>query len=398
MTAWKQTFACSFVAQILSIVGFSFAIPFLPFYIRDLGIEDPAQQAWWAGVVLATTGLTLALFAPIWGMLADRFGRRPMVVRSMIGGTVVLLLMSYARNITDLVICRLLQGALTGTVAASVALVASVTPQRRSGLVLGMMQSAVFIGLAIGPLFGGIVADQFGYRAAFRAGAGIMLLGGVLIHFGAQETFTPASAQTGGTVSFRTLLRNGGFLASIGIMLAVRFSNTIVNPSFPLVIRDMLTSTERLNSVTGIIMAASGITGALAAALLGHLGDRLGHRRVVIICSACTGLTAAAHAAVGNLVMLTVVHLLFGFAVSGTLPATNAMIQRSTDPRHMGKAFGTASAISMLGLALGPLTGGFLAGMYGIRMPFLVAGACQLALSATLLLWGRRPVLTGTGQ
>jgi len=391
MTHWKQTFACAFAAQILSIVGFSFAMPFLPFFIQDLGIDDPAQQAWWAGIILAATGLTLALFAPLWGILADRFGRRAMVVRSMICGAVVVTLMSFSRNITDLLICRLLQGAFTGTVAASVALVASVTPPRRSGLVLGMMQSAVFTGVAIGPLFGGMFADQFGYRMAFRAGAGIILLGGLLVYFGTQEPpLADGDAEPIEGIHFGALLRNAAFMGSIGILLAVRFANTIINPSFPLVIRDMVVSTERLNSITGAIMAVSGLTGALAAGVLGHIGDRIGHRRIVVACSAAAGLTAAAHATAGDLVTLTVVHLLFGFAVSGTLPAANAMIQRNIDPRHMGKAFGLATSLSMFGLALGPLTGGFLARMIGIRAPFLFAGGCQLALTIALIHFGRR--------
>ena len=191
MTHWKQTFACSFIAQVLSILGFSFALPFLPFFIRDLGVSDPARQAWWAGVTLGATGVTLALFAPIWGALADRFGRKAMVMRSMFGGALVLVLMSYSRNIGDLLVCRLLQGAFTGTVAASIALVASVTPLRHSGLALGMMQSAVFLGTAIGPLVGGLVADRYGYRAAFQMGAAIVLLGGVIIHYGAHESLSP---------------------------------------------------------------------------------------------------------------------------------------------------------------------------------------------------------------
>lgn len=379
---WKQTFASAFIAQVLSIVGFSFAMPFLPFFIRDLGIRDPAQQAWWAGIILGATGVTLALFAPVWGVLADRYGRKKMVMRSMFGGTVVLLLMSFSRNVLDLLICRFLQGILTGTISASVALVASVTPARRSGFTLGMMQAAVFVGVALGPLLGGVVADHFGYRLAFRIGAGVILLGGLLIQFGTVEEFTapdPAAARE--SVRFRTLLKSGGFVMAIFILLAVRYANTLINPSFPLIIKEILPSPERLNSVTGVIMACAGVTGALSAGVLGHVGDRLGHRRVVIACSLLASVAATAHAFAHSLPVLAAVHMSFGLAVAGTLPAANAMIQRHTDPRHMGTAFGLASAISMMGLALGPLTGGFLARDWGIRAPFLAAGLFQLVVA-----------------
>jgi len=187
MAPWKKTFVSAFVAQILSIVGFAFAFPFVPFFIRDLGVPDPADQAFWAGVVMSSAGLTLAIFSPVWGFLADRYGRKAMVVRAFIGGAIVMFLMSLVQNVWQLAVCRLLQGAFTGTIAASVALVASVIPPKRSGFALGMMQTAVFIGVSIGPLFGGFVADALGYRTAFRVGACVILAGGLVVFFGTRE-------------------------------------------------------------------------------------------------------------------------------------------------------------------------------------------------------------------
>ncbi len=387
MTYWKKTFACAFAAQVLSILGFSFALPFLPFFIQDLGITDKAQQAWWSGVLLAASGFTLALFAPLWGLLADRFGRKSMVVRSMFGGAVIVLLMSYARNMGELLICRLLQGMFTGTVSASIALVASVTPPKRSGFALGMMQAAVFVGSAIGPLLGGMMADYYGYRMSFRVGAAVILLGGFLIYFGARESLAQEDESMARPMSFWTLLKTSGFVFAILTLLAVRFANTIVNPSFPLVIKDILTSTAKLNSVTGIIMACAGLAGAVSAGLLGYIGDKYGHQRVLIFCSSGAALTAAAHALAHTIPALTVIHLSFGMMIAGILPSINSIIQRSTDQRHIGKAYGLSSSISMLGLALGPLAGGYLARDWGIRTPFLAAGVCQLLVTAIAWRW-----------
>lgn len=393
--AWKRTVACSFLAQVLSILGFSFALPFLPFFIRDLGIVEQSQQAWWAGVTLAASGVTMAIFAPVWGILADRFGRKSMVLRSMFGGTVVLLLMSFSRNVGDLLVCRLLQGMLTGTVSASIALVASVTPQKRSGMAMGLMQSAVFVGVAIGPLLGGLIADMYGYRSAFRLGAIIVLIGGLLVYYGTDENFTPPEPESESErLVFMKTMFNSGFVVAIMVLLAVRFANTIVNPSFPLVIHDIVESTERLNSIAGTIMALAGVAGAISAGVLGHIGDRVGHYHIVVFASLGAAATAAAHALAQTIPQLAVVHLLFGFAVAGTMPAANAMIQRNIDPRHMGKAFGIASAISMSGLALGPLTGGFLASQFNIRAPFLAAGVCQVLVAVLVVCRWRK--ITGT--
>lgn len=384
---WKRTLACSFMAQVLSILGFSFATPFMPFYIRDLGVEEPAMQSWWAGLTLGATGISLAVFAPIWGSLADRYGRKVMVLRSMLGGSVVLLLISFCRNVNDLLICRFLQGIFAGTISASVALVASVTPSRHSGLALGLIQSAVFVGAACGPLCGGLVADMFGYRATFQIGSVAVLLGGLLIYFGTEENFVPPGAEElpDLKINLRSLLSNKNFIIAIGILLAVRFANTIVNPSFPLVIRDILTGDQSLNIATGTIMALAGLTGAFSACLLGFVGDRVGHKQILIFCSLCSALTASAHAFADSVASMALVHLLFGFTIAGTMPAANSLISLHIDSRHTGKAFGVASAISMTGLAFGPWTGGLLASTLGIRAPFLAAGICQVLVTLLVL-------------
>ncbi|NLB56489.1 MAG: multidrug efflux MFS transporter [Lentisphaerae bacterium] len=381
MIGWKKTFISSFLAQVLSMLGFSFALPFLPFFIGELGISKQDDQALWAGIILGATGVTLAIFAPLWGVMADRYGRKKMVIRSMFGGTLVLILMSFSRNIFDLLICRLIQGALTGTVSASIALVASVTPIRRSGFALGMMQAAAFVGVAVGPLVGGLIADAYSYRVAFRIGALIILSGGLMVQFGAIESVQTTEEKQEKMPSLLQLLKASGVFAAILILLSVRFANTIINPSFPLVIADIIHNPERLNSITGMIMAFGGTSGAIAAGLFGYIGDKIGHRKIVILCSFGAAVTATAHAFAQSIAALTVANLFFAMTTSGILPAVNAMIQGSTDQKHIGKAFGLAASISMIGLAIGPLSGGYLAKEINIRAPFIAAGICQLLVT-----------------
>ncbi len=186
---WKRTFAFAFAAQFLSIVGISFCTPFLPFFVADMGVADSGEQAFWAGIVLASGALTYALFAPVWGVLADRYGRKPMVCRAMLGAAVAVFLMSFACSVPQMIFFRVLQGVFSGTLAASIALVASVVPMKRIGFALGMMQAAVFVGNAAGPLIGGVLADHFGYQDSFRIGALLTFMGGMLVVFGTREDF-----------------------------------------------------------------------------------------------------------------------------------------------------------------------------------------------------------------
>ncbi|MDH7489169.1 MAG: MFS transporter [Anaerolineae bacterium] len=177
MRNWKITLAAAWVAQFLCIVGFNAVGPFYPFYIRALGVTDVHQVTLWAGILASTGAVSMALMSPIWGVLADRHGRKIMVVRATFGGALVLGAMALVQSVQQLFILRLLQGMLTGTVSAFMTLIASIAPAGEVGFALGMMQMAVFGGASVGPLVGGLVADNLGYRWVFGV-TGILLFAG----------------------------------------------------------------------------------------------------------------------------------------------------------------------------------------------------------------------------
>jgi DHA1 family multidrug resistance protein-like MFS transporter len=391
MHSWKKTFVSSFIAQIFSIVGFSFALPFIPFFIGELGVADQARQTWWAGVVIAASGLAFAAFAPLWGSLADIHGRKLMVMRAMFGGTIVLTLMSFVQTVPQLIVCRILQGALTGTIAASVALVASVSPDRRSGFTLGMMQTAVYLGISLGPLFGGAVADRFGYRIAFRVGALVVFAGGLLVLFGTREAFSKPDGETKRKTSYLSILKSPGFLSAVAVLLSIRFSNTMANPSFPLIVENIMEAGSKLNTVTGSILATAAITGAVSSALLGHFGDSWGHRRMLIACSLAAAAASYGHALAMTVPQMFVARGFFGLAIGGMIPAANAMIKKSIHHAGIGKAYGAATSISMLGVALGPFMGGYIGSVAGLRVPFMVMTGSQLVVCLMVAALMRNP-------
>ncbi len=389
--SWKRTFCFAFAAQFLGIVGISFATPFLPFFVGELGDFKAGSQAFWAGIVMAAGGVSFALLAPVWGILADRRGRKPMVCRAMFGAAVAVFLMSFARTVPQMIACRFVHGAFSGTLAASIALVASVVPLKRSGFALGMMQAAVFVGNALGPLIGGVAADAFGYRAAFRIGAALTLLGGLLVLFGIRESFQRADSGDSPVRSgFRHILLLPGFLVSVVVLFSVRFCNSIANPSFPLIVEEIVGASRNLNSITGSVVGASALAAAISAAVLGHAGDRLGRRGVLVGCCMVASLSSVGHYFAQDVSALFAVRLLFGFAMAGMLPAANAMIHEVTDSRSIGKAYGLATSLSMLGTALGPTLGGTLAMQAGLRIPFLVTAGAQVGLGMLILWFFRR--------
>lgn len=384
---WKTTFIFAFVAQIIGIIGFSFVMPFLPFFIKDLGVEDVGSQALWAGVALSSAGITFAIFAPIWGVYADKYGRKFMVCRAMFGGAMALLLMSFVQTVPQLVFCRILQGAFSGTIAANIALVASVVPHRRSGFTLGMMQTAVFIGNAVGPFFGGLAADAFGYRVSFRMGAILTLLGGLMVYFGTRDNFTRPSIEESAEIpGFTKILLLPGFLISVAVMFGVRLSNSMSSPSFPLIVRDIVHSSTNLNSITGGIVAVAAIAGAISAGVLGHAGDRMGRKRILVGCCIGAAISSVGHYFAQTLPALVAMRILFGFTVAGMLPAANAMIHSIVDQRSIGKAYGLATSISMLGSAAGPTAGGFIAMQAGLRFPFMATAMAQIFMGLMIVM------------
>jgi len=389
MATWKRTFYVSFAAQALSITGLSFILPFLPFYLPNLGVTSKADIYVWTGVLGAATPLTMAVFSPLWGLLADRYGRKVMVVRSMFGGGVMLALMAFAQNVYQLLLLRMLQGAVTGTVTASVALVASITPESRSGYALGLMQAAVFIGNSVGPLVGGAVADGLGYRAAFLMAAGIVAAGGLLVRFLAEEEFTPAPAPKNGHVAgFAGVLAAVGFIPALLALFQVRFANSSAATMFPLLVREMLGAERGAATVTGIILASAGVAAAFTAGLLGHFGDRWGHKRLLI---ASTLLAAVVVFPMGfvrrldQLGELLVLRVLFGLAAAGIMPCANAIIRRISDVKHLGKAYGITACVTSVGMGTGPLISGYLA-TQSLAAPFVLTSAV-LVLTGIAVAW-----------
>ncbi len=365
------------------------AIPFLPPFVRELGVHDEKAVLVWAGWLSTAAGVVMAISAPLWGSLADRHGRKLMVMRSMFGSVIVLAGMAYVHSVHQLLALRMLQGLLSGTVAASVALVSSIVPTRRAGFALGLMHTATYVGNSLGPGLGGQLAYSYGLRVPFLCAAGSLLLGGMLTWVLVREDFDPEemAAYDGQATTLWQMLRLRGFLTMAGLLFAVMFAGSFVGPILPLYIEQLAGGTAgAATKLTGYILALGGVAAAISATVLGRLGDRLGYGRVLGACTLLTGLTLIPHAYVHTPSQLLFWRLLTSFAGAGTIPAVNALI-RHIVPRHAcGKAFGLTQTLSCLGWGLGPLLGGVLAARFGMAMPFLVVGVGFVVIAAAVAL------------
>ena len=178
---WQATVRILWITQFATMAAFSCSLPFVPLYILELGSPDPRQAALWAGFVAGGSGISMAIFSPIWGSLADRFGKKLMLERALVGAAITLLFMGLAQSVVQLLIFRVLQGSLSGTTAAVSALAASIAPREELGRVLGTMQMSIFAGSTVGPFVGGILADTLGFRFAFMVTSVAMVIIGLVV-------------------------------------------------------------------------------------------------------------------------------------------------------------------------------------------------------------------------
>lgn len=388
---WRKTLASAWLAQFASIAAFSFVMPFLPFFLEDLGVTDLKSQSIWAGIVVAAPSWTMFIFGPVWGVVADKVGRKAMVMRAMFGGSVLLAVMGWSNSVAMLVVLRLMQGAVTGTVTASNALVSSVTPSKRASFSLGMMQTAVFAGSAVGPLIGGVCADRFGYRSTFLISGILMLCGGLLVAFFAEEgsAHPRQAARSSGAVEregILSVLLRPGFIVIIAIVFAAQFSRMVLSPIFPLFVKSLVPDETSLKTITGSLFATTAAMAALTAVPVGRIADRIGPKPFLVWGSIASGLLCIPQAFVPELGYLYALRVGIGVSTGVIGPAMGGLVNRTVPRSSHGKAFGLIQSANSLGMSFAPLTGGFLGAAFGLTIPFIVTGAFQILVGFGALL------------
>ena len=392
---WQRTLYIIFFAQLVTAVGFSSIFPFLPLYVESLGTVTNLSVEFLAGMVYSAQAFTMMIASPIWGALADRYGRKLMVERSMFGGSIIILLMAFVSSAEQLVFLRAIQGLITGTMAAASALVAATVPRQRLGFSMGLLQVGMGAGIALGPLIGGSIADAFGYNYAFYVTSALLLIAGVTVRLGVEEHFEPVDKLTSGWHSFvaewRHVLSAPGIIMTYSMRFITQLGRMMIIPIAPLFIQTLLFDTTRLNTFIGLVVGAASATTTLTAVYLGRLGDRIGYRRILIVSS----LAAAALYLPQSLVtagwQLLVLQALVGVALGGIVPAISALLARYTRAGEEGAVYGLDNSINAGSRAVAPLLGAAVGYWFGLRATFVATAV--LFLAAGLLAAWRLPRL-----
>jgi DHA1 family multidrug resistance protein-like MFS transporter len=390
LETWKRNLYVIWVAELVAIAGFAVIFPFIPYYVQELGITELHEVEIWSGIVIAAQSVTMAIFAPIWGSVADRYGRKLMVQRAMFGGAFVIAAMGFVQNVQQLVILRVIQGMLTGTVPAATTLVASSAPRDRSGYALGLLQMAVWTGASIGPLVGGVLADTWGYRVAFLVTGSMLFLAGLTVWRFVEEDFTPptrddSDPESGFFYGLKLVVKNRSLLSLFTIRAIVRMATRLMGPILPLFIQSLVPPTARVASITGLISGVRAATGAVGAVTLGRASDRLGYRRVLLVCASGVALIYIPHFFVTNPWQLLVLQGTLGLVMSGVLASISALMANLAPEGRQGAVYGLDASVVAMANAIGPMLGATVAATLGLRAPFMLAAA--LFFLATVMAW-----------
>lgn len=373
--SWQWNLWAIWFAQFAAIAGFSSVLPILPFYVQELGVTAPDAVKFWSGMIFSAHAATMAVMAPIWGSLADQYGRKLMVERAMLGGAAVMGLMSLAQTAPQLVLLRALQGMLTGTVAAATSLVASTTPRERMGYALGLLQMAVYTGSSVGPLLGGLIADRWGFRATFWTTSGLLLAGGLMVALRVREKFSPpdrreVAAGTALWSGLRIIFSSLPLVSVLSVRFMMRLAARMMAPLLPLLVQS-LAPTGATATLSGFVQGISAAAGAGGAVVLGRLSDRWGERRVLLLCALGSATLYIPQYFVRDVPALTLLQAGSGFMMGGTVTALSATLAALAPAGRQGTVYGVESTVISLANAVGPMLSTALAVVGGLRMPLL---------------------------
>lgn len=378
MEFWKKNLFVCWFGCFATAAGLSQIAPVLPLYIEHLGVQNIEEIEQWSGIAFGVTFIIMAIASPIWGQAADRYGRKPMLLRASLGMAIVITCMGFVQNVYQLVGLRLIQGAVSGFVSAAITLIATQVPKERAGWALGTLSTGAVGGMLLGPLIGGYLAETWGFRSVFYATGTLLMIAFTASFLFVKEEFKPP---TKSVLSFRevwNLIPNprmmiAMFVTTFILQLALLSIEPIIT-----VFITQLHVTNHVALISGMVFAASGLANMLAAPQLGKISDKIGPHKVILVALIAAGLLFIPQAFVTNPWQLMGLRFLLGIAAAGLLPSINTLIMRNTPKSVTGRYFGYNQSAQFLGAFGGSLLGGHTAAAFGIHYVFFVTGSLLL--------------------
>ena len=382
LKAWRKNQIAVTVSGSFVFFGFTLVMPFLPLYVRQLGVEGTGQIALWTGLILGISPAMAALTGPIWGRIGDRVGLKPMAGRATGVNCLCWLLMAFAGNVWQLFLLRAILGLFGGFNSVSLAAATQLSPKDQIGNVIGTLQSSQIIAAAIGPLVGGVLAQSIGITNTFFATA-ILMFGSFLsitLFYQDAERRQERVDEPEQRVD-RSFLKQPEYILPLILLFFIHMSVRTFNPIVPLFLEELGTAATRLAAISGLLISMAAFGEAFSAWLSGKLSNRVEFRKLIAIRLALGLLVLVPMVGVqssgGFFVLRVVLALLSGGAMTLAFGAAGRVIP----VEQRGTGFSILSSISLFGGAMGPIIAGALASV-SIRTVFVF----NIVIYATLIM------------
>jgi DHA1 family multidrug resistance protein-like MFS transporter len=372
--------------------GFAFVIPFLPLYVKELGVVDDEQAALWGGVLIAVAPLLAGLLAPVWGRLADRHGQKAMAVRALVAYVVLLVLSALAQDVWQLFALRTGVGLFGGIGPLGLAMATSSLPREHTGLAVGRIQAAQILAAAVGPLAGGLLADAIGMRSTFLVTAILCAIALALVLRLYTEPGRQASAGAAPSVPFGTILKLPGVLPLLLVLFLVNFIGRSFTPILPLQLSRLGVAAATLASATGLLISVYSVAAASSAALLGRASRTSSPRKLLVASLAAGAVTVLPLAQAGSFAVFGVWATLLGLASGGALTLCYTIGGLMVPSLHRTTAFGFFSAAALFGGSVSPVLAGWFVKHWNMRGIYYADAALFVLLVLGLM---ARPVPAG---
>jgi len=384
---WERNLVVLWVAQLIAMIGMSACIPFLPLFVRDLGV--PAHEAaMWSGIIAAAPFVFSSLLTPVWGALGDRYGQKTMVMRAILGLGIAMTLMGFAPNIWWLLGLRIFQGAASGFIAASNAFVSTQTPLEKTGVALGTIQTSISAGNIIGPLIGGVISDVIGFRSVFFF-VGAMCLSSLYIiwkHLTEQQRSEQrTTTRVRGNIAL--VMQSQQLRVLLVMILLSQIALVLPSPIFPYYLEELGAPRTLLSTLSGVVVSIVGLTTIISAPWWGKRGDRLGFRSTLFAAGSiiCGGMLV--QSIVPSYGWLIPLRACIGLASGAMLPMMYSELTRNAPAGSTGGIMGLASSSALIGNLVGPLACSMIASSIELEWIFVTS-----SLVMASVVWSSRTV------
>ncbi|WP_234121985.1 multidrug efflux MFS transporter [Clostridium hydrogenum] len=379
MILWRRNLVVCWVGMFITAIGMSQIAPILPLYVNHLGVHNINNIEQISGIAFGVTFIVSAIFSPIWGKAADKFGRKPMLLRASFGMAIVIGSCGFATNIYELIGLRLLQGVITGYTTACITLIATQADKDHAGWALGTLSTASVSGALLGPIIGGAIDELIGPQGVFFLTGSLMAVVFIATLIFVKEDFKRSDKKVMSTKEVWSILPDKMIIIIMFITaFIVQLALYSIEPIVTVYIKQLSKSASHIALISGLAFSASGFASIISAPRLGKLSDKIGARKVILGSLIAAAIFYVPQAFVSTPWQLMGLRFLLGLATAGLIPSVNTLVKKLSPEAVTGRIFGYSMSAQYLGTFSGSVFGGQLASHFGIRSVFLSTSALLL--------------------